>query len=469
MACRLKTGENVYVSKHIGEYVSMNEENCEEGYDIVSIVPEIRPPNKKVIVSMTSYHKRINTCHIAILSLLNGTMKPSIFYLVLSLKNLTPCDLPQELLNIVDRYPNFKIVWEEDDYKTWKKILYVKRNHGDDIICTADDDIMYPKNYLELMYKEFEEYDEECLVTHENPQLCAFYYINSVVRFVSGASAMTIINKFHEPWLSKIFTYGSDTIKTYFEDTAVSFSLFLNGRRVKNTGHIEHVLTNIVNGTQEVKFTRSNGYASIYTRVMREFENIIINKLHRDYANICDAPTLICRDARDVDCGKYLIFMNKKYTYPENYIKMMHDTAFKDQECIVCYTKSGFDLYRSAFPPWILPKRAFWHPYEWIKHYGIRVKHIGTETIEHNPYKTEYNRMRLGLYFDTRFASYYGKNGNYKLVSIYDENKCLSVSGEWKDLVNGDVFNVNFDTMCLNNNIKFRDVPHIREVRFEPV
>ena len=116
------------------------------------LTKEKRSPN--LIVSLTSYPERIKTIYKTINTLLTQTTKPDKLILWLAdtqFPNFEK-DLPRELLNLKEL--GLEIRWCED-LKSYKKLVPALKEFPDDIIVTADDDILYDSDWLEDLYKSY--------------------------------------------------------------------------------------------------------------------------------------------------------------------------------------------------------------------------------------------------------------------------------------------------------------------------
>ena len=109
----------------------------------------------KIIVSVTSYSPRIQFVAPCLYSLLHQTYKPDLVFLWLSEGDfpLHEESLPQEILKLKEI--GLSICWCED-IKPHKKYYEVMRQFPEDIVITADDDVIYPAKTIELLYKEYQ-------------------------------------------------------------------------------------------------------------------------------------------------------------------------------------------------------------------------------------------------------------------------------------------------------------------------
>lgn len=121
-----------------------------------SLLP-LQEKNCKLIVSLTSFPKRINKVWLVIETLLRQTSKPDLIILWLSKKQFSSLDvLPQKLLNMRSR--GLRIILKEDDLRSHKKYYYTLQEFPNDIMITVDDDIFYPPNMIEELIKWHQEF-----------------------------------------------------------------------------------------------------------------------------------------------------------------------------------------------------------------------------------------------------------------------------------------------------------------------
>jgi hypothetical protein len=125
--------------------------------------------NKKIIVSMTSWLKRIDNCKMVIESLLNQEMKADFIELNLSLEEFPnkEMDLPQDLIELIYENNPLEINWVEGNDGVFKKIIpTLKKFYGKEYyLLSVDDDWLYRSDYIKLMVEYIEKYngDAFCL------------------------------------------------------------------------------------------------------------------------------------------------------------------------------------------------------------------------------------------------------------------------------------------------------------------
>lgn len=131
--------------------------------------------SEKIIVTLTSWHKRIQNVYPVLNSLLNQTLKADSIILNLCTEDFPNMeeDLPTDLLGLIEDHQEIELYWYIENYKSWKKHLHVLDSiSGDDIVITADDDHLYPEDYIEKMYVSFCFFNKEHPVTLNREWMC---------------------------------------------------------------------------------------------------------------------------------------------------------------------------------------------------------------------------------------------------------------------------------------------------------
>lgn len=113
-----------------------------------------------VIVSLTTYPDRITQVWKTISTLLNQTMKPKKVILWLAREQFPGQQLPENVLRLTKR--GLEICYC-DDLKSHKKYFETMKQYPENIIVTADDDILYPENHLEKLWKAHLEFPHEVI------------------------------------------------------------------------------------------------------------------------------------------------------------------------------------------------------------------------------------------------------------------------------------------------------------------
>lgn len=105
--------------------------------------------NEKIIISLTTYSKRIKYVYKTIESLFSQTIKPDKIILWLDENEFNINSIPKTLKKQIKC--GLEIGFCEN-IKSYKKIVPTLKKYQNDIIITADDDILYPKNFIEKLY-----------------------------------------------------------------------------------------------------------------------------------------------------------------------------------------------------------------------------------------------------------------------------------------------------------------------------
>lgn len=109
-----------------------------------------------VIISITTFPKRINSVWITISTLLNQkNMKPKKVILWLAEEQFPDHKLPYNLTKLIKRGLEIRYC---EDLKPHKKYYYTMKEYPAYYIITVDDDIFYPENFVEMLMKENEKY-----------------------------------------------------------------------------------------------------------------------------------------------------------------------------------------------------------------------------------------------------------------------------------------------------------------------
>ena len=113
---------------------------------------------KQIIVSLTSWKKRIQNVPMVIQSILTGTKPPDKIVLNLSTDEflLKDKELPTYLLMLKETN-KIEINWVKENTKAFKKIIPTMKLYPESIIISIDDDIIYPEFFVEKMVSKYNE------------------------------------------------------------------------------------------------------------------------------------------------------------------------------------------------------------------------------------------------------------------------------------------------------------------------
>lgn len=113
-------------------------------------VSDERLCNEEVIVSLTTYGKRINEVYLSVESIMQGTVKPNRIILWLAEDEFKGKTLPKTLQMQQKRGLQIEYC---DDIRSHKKIVPAMERYPDACIVTIDDDLMYEFDLLENLIK----------------------------------------------------------------------------------------------------------------------------------------------------------------------------------------------------------------------------------------------------------------------------------------------------------------------------
>lgn len=102
----------------------------------------------EVIVSLTTFGNRINNVHLAIESIMQGSILPNRIILWLAKDEFHDLALPRSIL--LQQKRGLEICFC-DDLKSYKKLIPTLSQHPNAIIITIDDDVMYDYDVLERL------------------------------------------------------------------------------------------------------------------------------------------------------------------------------------------------------------------------------------------------------------------------------------------------------------------------------
>lgn len=122
--------------------------------EILNFKPKKKTIVKNMVLSMTSYPERMKDIHYAIFSILNQKIQPEKFILWLAKEEFPngENDVPQSVL----QFKKFGLeIRFTDAIRSFKKIIPALKEYPNSILVSADDDIYYPKDWLNNLYKSY--------------------------------------------------------------------------------------------------------------------------------------------------------------------------------------------------------------------------------------------------------------------------------------------------------------------------
>ncbi len=139
-------------------FIKIIEEKLEEFSDVGVNNNSGRSP--RIIVSLTSFPARMNSIHTCLYSLLTQTLKPDKVILWLAEENFPnrEKDIPERVLNLQKN--GLTIRWCGDT-RSYKKLIPALTEFSDEIIITADDDVIYSDQWAEKLYCSYVKYPQD--------------------------------------------------------------------------------------------------------------------------------------------------------------------------------------------------------------------------------------------------------------------------------------------------------------------
>ena len=176
-----------------------------------------------IIVSMTSWIKRIKHVKFVVESIMKNTVQPDRLYLNLSKTEFDGIELPQDLVDYFNSDERLIINWVSGpNTKAMKKIFpiltYLK---DDDIIIDADDDILFPKDLIESRLNDFERNGRKYCISSNDHRSVGF---NGQMKVVSAMSLFQ--KKMFKNWNKFVIP---KILETNNDDRTYLHLLWLNG------------------------------------------------------------------------------------------------------------------------------------------------------------------------------------------------------------------------------------------------
>ena len=177
-----------------------------------------------IVVTMTSWVKRINNVKPVVESIMNNNMRPDRLYLNLSRTEFDGIELPKDLVEYFNSDERLIINWiDGENTKSMKKVFPILEYlEDDDIIINIDDDALFPNNFIKSRYNDFK-IKNAPITSCNNPK---YHYVDKTLKIWSCGSGSLFQKKMlkgYEQIMNDIL------IHTYNDDWCYSTLLWLNG------------------------------------------------------------------------------------------------------------------------------------------------------------------------------------------------------------------------------------------------
>lgn len=198
--------------------------------------------NQKIIVSLTSFPKRISTVWITIETIMRQSMKADEIILWLAKEQFDGLNsLPKNLLDLQSRGLSIRFC---DDLKSHKKYFYTMQEYKKDLIILFDDDMFYPKDTIKKLYNMHIRHPKDiCVITSQqirdtvydkpslwkNPDIKQNICNSRSVQVFTGSGSLFVpecLDKdvFDKKLIKKLCPYA--------DDLWLTFMAFKNGTRI---------------------------------------------------------------------------------------------------------------------------------------------------------------------------------------------------------------------------------------------
>ncbi|WP_456267930.1 hypothetical protein M1D97_11840 [Kushneria sp. AK178] len=118
----------------------------------------------RLIVSLTTHLPRIRDVYLTIESILRQQISGFEVHLYISEQDMTALGkLPATLQRQVER--GVRVITTAEDYRSYDKLVHALKAHPDATIVTADDDVIYPRDWLARLLEGSRQYPD-CIICH---------------------------------------------------------------------------------------------------------------------------------------------------------------------------------------------------------------------------------------------------------------------------------------------------------------
>lgn len=174
-----------------------------------------------IVVTLTSWLKRINNVKTVVQSIMKNTIQPDKVFLNLSKEEFKDIELQSDLVDYFNSNERLVINWVEGNTKSFKKLYPIlKYLNDDDIIISADDDILFPKDLIEFRLKDFRTYGGKYPISSSNR------FASEIKGAMVIAPVYVVTKKMLKNWEKLIIP---EIIATNNDDRTLLYLLYMNG------------------------------------------------------------------------------------------------------------------------------------------------------------------------------------------------------------------------------------------------
>lgn len=118
----------------------------------------MKEEKEHVVVALTSFPGAIAYAPGAIRSVLDGSVKPDVLVLYVTLSQFGDKGLPREIAVLAEQYDNFEIRDYDRDIRSYRKLVPALDDFPESVIVTIDDDVCYHRHMLRDLLRLHERY-----------------------------------------------------------------------------------------------------------------------------------------------------------------------------------------------------------------------------------------------------------------------------------------------------------------------
>lgn len=193
----------------------------------------------QIIVSLTTYGKRIYDVHLTIESLFRQTIKPSKIILWLAENEFNQKNIPCMLKNLQRKGLEIGFC---KDLKSYKKLIPTLKKYPDDVIITVDDDIIYSFDLIEKLIHKHEKNKTSIIASRAHKYKLKsekeFFSYNKWEKEVKEDKNLFLTSGAGTLFPPKVFDKDFFDISKIFELSPFADDIWINAMLLKNNKKI---------------------------------------------------------------------------------------------------------------------------------------------------------------------------------------------------------------------------------------
>lgn len=232
---------------------------------------------ERIIVSLTSWEKRIDNVPAVVRSILGNTVKPDLVVLNLSTQEFPgkEKDLPRDLVDLVDNH-HVEILWEDGNSKVFKKFIPTINRYPDDVVIAVDDDFIYPSDFIATFIDMHKRYPKD-IISGNNFTVCG-------VQGHCGCASL-VKKEYFGQYIDKLLDPSAVELK--MDDIFYVFCATLNGTSYRYVGKLFYTnmrqinpVDGISDNSRDIANERMQDYMIAKIREVYHIDMSKLNKPH---------------------------------------------------------------------------------------------------------------------------------------------------------------------------------------------